>query len=271
MIARVRDLYRYRELVRNLILRDLKVRYRNSALGILWAFGNPILMTIVFTTVFKVLLKSDIQKFPLFILIGWLSWTFTINAIEHSIVSVVQSSNLIKKIYFPREALPTSTVLADAVNFALGLPLVAALMLYYHVNPAPLLYLYLPFIFVAHLALVLGLAYILAALNVYYRDTAVITNVLFTAWFFLSPVTYPMEYLPGEWNGIEISRLMYILNPMASIIEAYRNVLYGSVKGGPPGTPDFLFLGRTLLTAFIVLLIGYLFFLRLSKNFGEEL
>ncbi len=270
MLARPRELFRYRELVRNLILRDLKVRYRNSVLGILWAFGNPILMTIVFTTVFKILLKSEIQKFPLFILIGWLAWTFTINAIEHSIVSVVQSANLIKKIYFPREALPTSAVLADAVNFALGLPLVLILMIYYRVSPAPELFLYVPVIFIAHLALVLGIAYILAALNVYYRDTHVITNVLFTAWFFLTPVIYP-QFLSGTWNGVDISRLVYILNPMASLIEAYRNIFYGSVQGGPPGPPDLLFLLRTLLTSLSILAAGYFFFLRMSRNFGEEL
>lgn len=270
MLARANELYRYRELVRNLVLRDLKVRYRNSALGILWAFGNPILMTLVFTTVFKILLQSNIPRFPLFILIGWLTWQFTTSSIEHSIVSVVQSANLIKKIYFPREALPASAVLADAVNFGLGLPLVLILMLYYGVHPAPELWLFVPIVFVAHLALVLGLAFFLSALNVYYRDLQVIVNVLFTAWFFLTPVIYP-QFLSGTWNGIDVSRLVYILNPMASIIESYRSVLYGSVQGGPPGVPNILFLTRTIATAFVVLFAGYAVFTRVSRNFGEEL
>lgn len=271
MLEQLREVIRYRELVRNLTVRDLKVRYRNSVLGLFWAWGNPILMTAVFTTVFTVLQKSSVTRFPLFILIGWLVWAFTTSALNDGIGSVVSNSNLVKKIYFPRAVLPASAVLANAANFLLTLPLLASLILYYHVQVALPLLAYFPVIFLSQVTLVLGLAFLLSAVNVFYRDTSVIMGVALTAWFFLTPVFYPVEHVTGTWNGINLQRLWYILNPMASIVESYRNIFYGSVEGGPPGPPDSEFLLRTLLTAIGILVVGYLFFARVSHRFGEEL
>lgn len=292
MLANLGFVYRYRELIRNLTLRDLKVRYRNSLFGFLWAWGNPLLMTGVFYLVFKVLLNSPIENFPLFILIGWLVWGFTTSAISDGIGSVVGNANLVKKVWFPRIALPTSAVLANAANFLLALPLVIALMFYFRVRVQPLeVLVYFPLIFISQLALVMGISYILSSLNVYYRDTAVITNVLLTAWFFLTPVFYPVSFLTGNSTTfdlgrliylfdaaatdtritVDFGRLMYILNPMASVIESYRNILYGSINGGPPAPPDIGFLTRTLVTAFIILFLGYVLFARISHGFGEEL
>lgn len=266
MISNLQFAFRYRELVRNLTLRDLKVRYRNSLLGILWAWGNPIMMTLVFTLVFQVVAPNSIRNYPLFIMIGWLAWSFTVGGINDGIGSIVHNTSLVKKIWFPRIVLPTSAVLANALNFLLALPLVVGLIVYYRIEIQPALLLYFPVIFAAQLALILGIAFFLAAANVYYRDTGVITAVLLTAWFFLTPVFYAVPQLAGE-NG----KVLYYLNPMASIIEAYRNILYGAPNGAPPGPPDLAFLGRTLITAFVILVLGYLFFIRASRKFGEEL
>lgn len=271
MLEHLRELVRYRELVQSLTWRDLKVRYRNSILGFFWAWGNPILMTLVFTTVFKILLNTEVRRFPLFIMIGWLVWSFTTSSISDGIISIVGNANLVKKIYFPREVLPTAAVLANAANFLFALPLLFILIAFYGVKIGPPLVLYFPIIFASQVALVLGIAFFLSAVNVYYRDTAVITNVILTAWFFLTPIFYPVQFLTGNWNGIDLARLMYIVNPMASIIESYRNILYGSVAGAQPGTPEFGFLLRTLVTALAVLVVGYLIFNRLSRRFGEEL
>jgi lipopolysaccharide transport system permease protein len=271
MIDHLQQILRYRELVRNLTVRDLKVRYRNSLLGFFWAWGNPILMTTVFSIVFTVLQRTAIIRFPLFILIGWLVWGFTTSSITEGIQSIAGDSNLIKKIYFPREVLPTSAILANAANFMLALPLVFALMLVYRVNLDPPLLVYFPIIFLGQIALVMGLAFFLSALNVFYRDTGVITGVLLTAWFFLTPVFYSVRYVTGTWNGIDVGRLWYILNPMASIIESYRSIFYGSVEGGPPAPPNFEFLVRALATCFAILVGGYLVFIRLSRRFGDEL
>lgn len=271
MLDHLKQVANYRELVRNLTLRDLKVRYRNSIFGFFWAWGNPILMTIVFTTVFKILLNSPVNHFPLFILIGWLVWTFTISSVTDGINSVVGNSNLVKKIWFPREVLPASAVFANAANFLLALPLVLILIIFYRIQLEPAVLVYFPIIFASQVALVMGIAFFLSGANVYYRDTAVITAVLVTAWFFLTPVIYPVKFLTGTWNGIDLGRVLYIVNPMASIIESYRNILYGSIEGGPPASPDMGFLLRTLATTLVILVLGYLFFNRVSHRFGEEL
>lgn len=271
MVENLRQLVRYRELVRNVTVRDLKVRYRNSLLGFLWAWGNPILMTAVFSLVFSVLQRTSVLRFPLFIMIGWLVWGFTNSSIGEGIGSIVTNSNLVKKVYFPREVLPAATVFANAVNFLLALPLVFALMVLYGVDINLVLFLYFPVILLAQMALVMGIAFFLSSLNVFYRDTGVITGVLLTAWFFLTPVFYPVKYVTAVWNGIDLGRLWYILNPMASIIEAYRNIFYGSVEGGPPGPPNLEFLLRTLATSFAILIAGYIIFIRFSHRFGEEL
>ncbi len=270
MFDHLKQLYRYRELVRNLVVRDLKVRYRNSLLGFLWAWGNPILMTMVFTTVFSVLKKTSIPNFPLFILIAWLTWGFTNGAILEGTGTIVHNSNLIKKVYFPHEALPIASVLANAANFLLAVPLIAGLIILFQIQVEPYALFYFPIILIAQIALVMGLTLMLSAVNVFFRDTSVIMSVVMTAWFFLTPVFYPVKDLTGWWNGIDLGRLAYILNPMASIIESYRNILYGSVEGGPPSPPDTDFLMRTVATSFAVLILGYLVFLRMSKRFGEE-
>lgn len=266
MISNLQFVFQYRELVRNLTLRDLKVRYRNSLLGFLWAWGNPILMTLVFTVVFQVVAPNTIRNYPLFIMIGWLAWSFTVGGINEGIGSIVHNSTLVKKIWFPRIALPASAVLANAANFLLALPLVVVLIVYYRIEIQPLLLLYFPVIFLAQLALVMGIAFFVSALNVFFRDTGVIMGVVLTAWFFLTPVFYSVPQLTGE-NG----KLLYYLNPMASIIEAYRNILYGSTNGAPPGPPDLAFLGRTIVTALVILVLGFIFFIRASRRFGEEL
>lgn len=266
MFSNFKLVYKYRELLRNLTTRDLKVRYRNSVLGFLWAWGNPIMMTLVFTLVFQVTAFSRIANYPLFIMIGWLTWGFTTSAIGDGINSVVNSANLVKKVWFPRIVLPASAVLANAANFLLAMPLIGALILLYRVPIDPLvLAVYFPVVFLSQLALVMGIAFLLSATNVYFRDTGVVIGVFLTAWFFLTPVFYSVPQLT------ENSRLVYYLNPMASIIEGYRNILYGSTNGAPPGPPDIAFLLRTLATALIVLLIGYLVFMRVSNRFGEEL
>lgn len=265
MLANFKDIYHYRELLRNLTIRDLKVRYRNSILGFLWAWGNPIMMTLVFTVVFSVLTPTSTNNFPLFILIGWLTWGFTNAAVSEGTQSIVSNAHLVKKIWFPRIVLPASAVFSNAANFLLALPLIVALILVFGVPIQPILLLYFPVIFLSQLALVLGLAFFLSAANVFYRDTSVISSVFLTAWFFLTPVFYSVERLTSK------SQLVYYLNPMASIIEAYRNILYGATNGAPPGPPDPGFLLRTVATSVVILILGYFFFMRMSNKFGEEL
>ncbi len=268
-MAALRELIEYRELIRNLVLRDLKVRYRNSVLGFLWSLLNPLGMMVVFTVVFTIMLPQNaVDRFPLFVLCALLPWNFFSSSVMTSIHSIVGNAHLIKKVYFPREALPISTVLANLVNFLLALIVLFAMMLVLK-TPLTAWALLLPVIIFVQLIFTLGLALILSTLNVFYRDTAAVMDVAMLAWFFLTPVFYPITILPRYRTlfglSLDIQRLAYILNPMASLIASYRVILY---HGAPPA---FDFLARTIVTSCAVLALGYLLFARYSRNFAEYL
>lgn len=269
---RIAEVYQYRELVRNLVVRDLKVRYKNSVLGFLWSLVNPLLMMIVFTVVFQILLPQDIRIFPIFVLCALLPWNWFAASLNEAIPSIVNNAHLIKKVYFPREVLPLSVVLANGVNFLLALVVLFAVIFVYGIHLSRWVLL-LPLIMLIQLCFTLGVAFFLSTANVFYRDTGVIMEVVLLAWFFLTPIFYPVTVAPAyhEILGVTVpvQRLMYIVNPMASLISAYRDILWGSLTG-PPGAPAFDFLSRTLVTSVVILVAGYLFFLRFSRTFGEE-
>jgi len=273
MLSCLRELCGYRELVENLIIRDLKVRYKSSVLGFVWSLLNPLLLMVVFTVVFTVMLPNyHIANFPVFVMCALLPWNFFNTSIMGAITSVSGNSHLVKKVYFPREILTISSVLANFVNLLLALPVLFALLAVFRM-PLSIWLLYLPLVLVGLLIFTLGVSLVLATLNVYYRDTAVIMEVVVQAWFFLTPVFYPIDVLPLSANlwgmAIPVRRMVYILNPMASIIATNRSIIYGFVNGSPPAAPALDFLLRTLVTALLTFLIGYAIFVRHSRHFAE--
>ena len=266
LVQRLLELMRYRELVYNLVVRELKARYKNSALGFLWSLLNPLAMMAVFTVVFTVIMPSHIAKFPIFLLCGLLPWNFFSSGLLVSINSIVGNANLVKKVYFPREVLPISSVLANLVNFLLSLVVLFSALIAFRIPLSPWLWM-LPVVIVVQTCFILVVAFILSTLNVFYRDTIMIMDVVILAWFFLTPIFYPIDSLPRNyllWGiNLDVHRLMYILNPMASLIQAYRDLLYS----GYHTNIDFFL--RTAITAFAILAFGYWFFVRYSKHFGE--
>jgi lipopolysaccharide transport system permease protein len=259
LLASLAELMRYRELIKNLVARDLKVRYRNSVLGFVWCLLNPLLMMGVFTFVFTVLLKNNLPNYPVFILIGILAWNFHSTAVTGAISSIVGNSGLVMKVYFPREVLPLSAVLSNAVNFVLALIALFAMIIAFRIHLSASI-LFLPVILAVQIVFSCGLALILAAVTVFYRDVENIMETLLLAWFFLTPIVWRMEDLFPSYG-----RLMYIINPLASIISAYRDVLY---SGGMPGLD---FLARTFITSTVILILGYFIFRRAARRFGEAL
>ena len=188
MRERILELVKYRELVRNLVIRDIKLRYRNSVLGFAWSLGNPLLMMGVYTVLFTILMPNNvIPKFPIFILCALLPWNYFNTTIMGAIDSIVGNAHLIKKVYFPREALPLAIVLANLVNFLLALIVLFAMLFAFRVQLSPWA-LYLPLIIFIQTIFILGLSLIFATLNVFYRDTKIIMEVGMMAWFFLTPV-----------------------------------------------------------------------------------
>jgi lipopolysaccharide transport system permease protein len=262
------ELWQYRELIRNLVSRDLKVRYKSSVLGIAWSWLNPLLMMLVYTVVFTVFWgNSDLPHYPVFLLCGLLPWNFFNDSVLQATGSIVNNAHLIKKVYFPREALPVSIVLSNLVNFLIALPVFFALVLISGASLTQWVYL-LPITILIQVAFTIGLTLILATLNVFYRDTQIILNVIMLAWFFLTPVFYPINVIPAQatllGHTVDVQLWLRRLNPMASVIASYRDLLY---RGTPTGL-DFLL--RTAVTALIVLVVGFLVFARYSSRFGEE-
>jgi len=273
LAERVRELWDYRHLIRNLVIRDLKVRYKSSVLGFFWSMVSPLLMMLVFWVVFGMWMKQAYFSFHVFVLVAILPWNWFSAAIAGGTNSIVSNAALINKVYFPREVLPISIVLSELVNFLLAMPVLLVIIVASQV-PLTVHALWLPVIIAIQAVFTLGLVFLLATANVYYRDTGLIMDVLILAWFFLTPIVYPMSNLeattvPG--TGLSAMRLSYIVNPMASLISSYRVVLYGThAPYTPPGPPDPLFLGRTAATALVALALGYAVFLRHSGRFGEE-
>jgi len=265
----LRELWQYRELARNLVVRDLKARYKNSILGIAWSWLSPLMMMIVYTIFFTIFWGNrDIEHYPVFLLCGMLPWGFFTESVLQATGSIVGNAHLIKKVYFPRAVLPISIVLSNLVNFLIALPIFFILVM---ISGASLSWwaLLLPITLLIQIAFILGLAFLLATLNVLYRDTQHLLGVLVQAWFFLTPVFYPINTVPEQANvlGITFNAQLWLrrLNPMASIIASYRDLLYW----GTPTGLDFLL--RTAVQVLIVLVIGYLVFLRYSSRFGEDI
>jgi len=268
MIARIRELVQYRELIRNLVVRDLKVRYKNSVLGVLWSLLNPLLMTLVFTVVFTVMLPSNqVEDYPVFFMCGFLPWSFMAGSVVGATGAIVDNAHLIKKVYFPREILAFTPMLSQLVNFLLSLLVLFGLMLVFGVRLTPAVVM-LPLIVLAEMMFIAGLSFLLSTANVFYRDTQHILEILMQAWFFLTPIFYQITILPenAQILGTTVNVQLWSrrLNPMASLIASYRDVLY---RGNFTGADFFL---RTLVTCLLVLVAGYLVFCRFSRLFGEE-
>lgn len=261
MVAQAAELIRYRSLVFNLVSKDLKVRYKNSVLGFMWSLLNPLLMMLVFTFVFTQLIGvvGTIENFPVFVLIGLLSWNWTATSVAAGTKAITDNAPLINKVYFPRMLLPVSVVLSHMIHYILALPVLFVFMGIYGISFSPWL-VYLPVIIMVQTIFLIALVLILSAMHVYFRDTIVLVEVGLTAWFFMTPIFYRVEDVVPD-----LVQWMYWLNPMASIIAELHTVLYyGSV-------PDPLFMARTLVTALVLLVIGYALFSRVSKHIGEHL
>ncbi len=267
IVAKLRELWQYRELIRNLVVRDLKARYKSSVLGYFWSLLNPLLMILLFYFVFRTLLGSPIVNFHIFLMVALLPWNYFAGGMTEGMTSIIGNANLVKKVYFPREILPLSTLLANLINFLLSLPVLFAVIFITggSVTSAVLL---LPVIVVIESVFLLGMILLLSALAVFFRDVTHIMGVIIQLWFFVTPVFYSLE----SFGRPVFVKLMRWINPMASIIDFYRDILYGGLTSQPtPGLPALDGVARTALTVGATLAIGAYVFHRLSDRFGEEL
>jgi ABC-type polysaccharide/polyol phosphate export permease len=263
MFQNLAALVRYRGLIQTLVTRDLKARYRGSVLGFFWSFINPLLYLLIYSFVFTVVLPGlhppEIEPYALFMFCGILPWTWFSSSLTEASGVLISGGNLIKKVLFPAEVLPIVTVLANMVHFFLGLPILAAFLIYYRRPLDPIELLWFPVIVLVQLLLTLGLALLLSALTVHFRDIKDLLGNLLMFWFFATPIIYPMQMAPGNF------RTFLNLNPMTHIVISYQEVLF---YVGPHGHWKWLLaLGAASVGVFLV---GYFVFDRLRDSFAEE-
>lgn len=251
------DLWAYRELLYFLIWRDLKVRYKQTALGATWVVMQPLLTTVIFTIFLGGLARvpSDGIPYPLFVYAGLLPWTFFSGAVMNSGNSLVGSANLITKVYFPRVIIPVAAVGARLVDFVIAFSLAAVMMAYYGVTLTWGLTM-LPVLVALITLLALGLSMWVSALNVRYRDVGVALPVLIQLWMFASPIIYPSSLVPESW------RKVYALNPLVGLIEGFRAALLGRRF-------DWTALAVTTAITLALLVCAAYAFRRMEKSFAD--
>ena len=274
--GKVRQIWGYRELIRNLALRDLRARYKGSALGYLWTQLAPLLMMSVFVFIFSLVFPSGLALYPVFVIVALLPWNYAAEAVQSGARSIIDNANLIKKVYFPREVLPLVSVLSSLLNYLLSLPMMFLVVVVVQLLSLGRLNLswsiaYLPVLLIIQTIFLAGLALLLSTLAVFFRDVVHLIGILINLWFFMTPVFYSLDAF-GAGEG---ARYLRWLNPMASLIEFYREIIYGnSVLVGQVPTPALPDLGsvlRVAVTSLIVLALGYWVFQRNSGRFGEEI
>lgn len=244
---------KYKDLIIELTLREIKARYKQSFLGFFWVILNPFFQMVILSFVFSKILKMSGLgvPYPIFLYAGLLPWVFLANSLAAAVNSLVSNASLIKQVYFPREILVLATLLAKAFDFFLSFVVFLILMIFFKV-PFTFFILFFFLIFILQFIFVFGLSLILAAFNLFYRDVQYLLNLIVTLWFYLTPVIYAPEFFPEKY------RFFFKLNPMSVFINAYRKVLLGG------GFPNFKSLAIGLFMSLIVFLISYKIFKKLE-------
>jgi ABC-type polysaccharide/polyol phosphate export permease len=262
MLRNLARVGRYRGLIQSLVARELKARYRGSVLGFFWSFFNPLLLLLVYTFVFNNVLQArspHADPYALFLFCGLLPWTWFATSLTESSGVLISGGNLIKKVLFPAEILPIVSVLANMVHFLLGLPILAAFLVYYQKPLQVTELVWFPAVLLVQLVLTLGLALILSALTVHFRDIRDILSNLLTVWFFVTPIIYPWQEAPDS-----IKRFLN-LNPFMHLAVSYQEILFFD---GPFGHLKWMLMLGAISILFF--LLGYFIFDRLRDTFAEE-
>ncbi|MFL5735850.1 MAG: ABC transporter permease [Actinomycetota bacterium] len=284
--SRLRDLRRFREVLLNIIRKELKVKYTSSVFGAVWSMVNPLVFLGVFWLVFTIVLATPVPNFPVYLLSGLLAWNLYSTSVSSAVRSVIDNANLVKKVYFPREVLPLASIGSALVDFALqGAVLILFMLAFrYPIHPENLVL--LPVAIVALLLFTCAMSLLVAAINVHYRDTQHLLALLLLVWFWFTPVVYPSGYVQQETSkrailGVNLWHI-YLLNPLADIMYGFQRALYGVATPLVNGVPKQILVDESvawilgLLLAVCVGSIGLLYltwklFFRMSGDFAEEL
>ena len=255
----IKELWHYREMIISLVKRDLKGRYKGSAMGFLWTMINPLLQLAVYTFVFSVIMPSGVERFYLFLFVALVPWLFFSTCLSTGTTVIFAQQEMVKKIYFPRQILPISFTISQFVNMLLSFVVIFIVLIFSGIKFNFKALACLPIIMLIQFILCLGITFVVSALTVYLRDLEYILSIISMAWMYLTPILYPIENVPEAYRGI-----CYI-NPMTSIIVEYRDILYSSK------VPEMGTLVIAVFMGILLLAIGLVSFEHLQRHFAEEL
>ena len=253
----LKNIYNYRELLKTNVQKEIRGRYKNSFLGIIWSFLNPLLQLAVYAIIFPLILKDTQEYYVIFVCTGLIPWTYFTTTITQAAFTIIANGNIIKKVYFPREILPIAVVTSATVNFLISTLIIIAFCFAYGLGISRYIIFY-PIVMLMQYVLSLGISFILSSITVYLRDLEHIISIALQVAFYATPIVYASDTIPEAFRGI-IS-----LNPMAHIINAYRDIFYNQTM------PDFKVLGVLFLISIVICIIGYIIFNKLQKGFAEE-
>lgn len=259
MFKMIKELWNYRSMIESLVRRELRGKYAASFLGFLWTFMNPLLQLVVYTIVFSVLFHNNIERYYLYLFIGLVPWMYFSAVFTEGANCIVNQSSLVKRIYFPRMVLPISFSTSRFVNMLLVFIVIFLVIIVTGWGMNPVALLCLPVVFAVEYLLVTGIAMFVSCLTVYFRDLAYILGVISTLWMYATPLFYSPDIIP------EAYRVYYNLNPMVSIITAYRDILYYK------RVPALETLLLAVVLGLLVLIVGTILFTILNRRFAEEL
>lgn len=258
-MGRIRELVEYREMTASLVRRELRGKYKGSILGFLWTFINPLCQIVIYTVVFSMIMRSGLESFNIYMISGMIPWFFFSGSVLQGAGCIRAHANMVKKIYFPREVLPVVVTTFQFINMLLSFIFIIAVVIVEKGRFNPIAWGYLPLVMLTEYLLALGLALLVSACTVYFRDLEHITSVLLMAWVYLTPIFYSMETIPDYLLPI------FRCNPMTPMIEMYHSIIY---YAKPPETAA---LAQAFLSAIAFLVLGSLVFGKLEENFAEEL
>lgn len=255
----VHEQLQYRELLYQMTRRDLMLRYKQTVMGFGWAIFSPLVNTLIFSVVFTRVAPLDVGvPYPVFSYAGLLAWNFFSASLRFSVTSLTSNTNLVAKVFFPREIFPFSNVIVAAVDFLVGALLLVAMMVYYRIEPSWQL-VFFPLVFLVQLVFTAAIALLLSMGNLFFRDVKYLFDVVVTVWMFASSVLYPMPRIDGPLG------MVLRLNPMTAVIDAYRSMLFGGAS------PDYQFLAIIACGAFALLGFSWLVFHRAEFQFAERI
>lgn len=259
MLKKIKEIYAYREMIFSLVKRDLRGRYKASFLGFLWTFINPLCQILVYTFVFQFIMKTGIEQFSVFLISGMIPWIFFSTAVSGGTMCIKNQSEMVKKIYFPREVLPISFVTSAFVNMLFCFVMIFLVVGVSGRGFSVKALLFLPLVMIIEYILALGFTFIVSGMTVYFRDMEHIVGVIMMAWIYLTPIMYTVEMVPEKLRGV------YYINPMTPVVQAYQQILYDKQ------IPDVHTLAISGVFGAVILIIGTIVFRHLERNFAEEM